>query len=174
VLLKRVFILMIAVALFATACAEDTADQFGDSVSSLDAAVGTEIKANGVVGLTCIPSRADPVGVWVGIRLDSIDIGTDAVVLGLQSTDARFGSHPSGCRDPQILLADSVFMVEGSSDPIFASSQAVIDGVTLLEFELTESATDYDVVFVPTFAYELKNGDRQTTVFGNIGRYSID
>ena len=136
--------------------------------------MGTELLATEVVPLPCIPSRNDPVGVWLGVRIHAAGITSGAYIIELQQTQARLGSHPSGCRNPQVLLANSVFLV-GDSEPIFASTASTSGDVTTLMFQLdAPTARGLDLVVLPTIEFEKKDGTRETTIFGLIGRYSLN
>ena len=166
--------LVLLSALMISACAgvEDAA-RFGPVLSPVQDLVGVELTANRVVSMPCIPSRRDPVGVWLGMQIIDVTISDDAFTLELVETDARLGSHPSGCRDPETMLVQSVFLIDGD-DPIFAQQQSLTAAGTRLVFQLDDkSPSDFDVVILPTFEFEMGNGMRQTTIFGLIGRYSM-
>lgn len=165
---------LFAVAVLVACGGIDRDEKFGPVASPVSELVGTELSANSVVDLPCIPSRRDPVGVWLAMRVDRAVPAADSFLLGLEQTDARLGSHPSGCRAPELLLAQSVFLLDDNDDPIFAAKEAVIDGVTLLEFDLEGPAVDHELMVVPTFRFEKKDGNLETTIFGTVGRYSID
>lgn len=165
---------MFAGLLLLSACTStEQAGEFGPVQLSLDEIVGTEIEVNRVVSMPCISSRRDPVGVWFGLRVHDANVEADVFTINLEETDARLGSHPSGCRSPAMLLAQSVFLLSGD-DPVFSSSESTEGAVTKLAFKLDgRSPEDLDVVILPTFEFLMGNGMRQTTIFGLIGRYSM-
>lgn len=72
------------------------------------------------------------------------------------------------------MLAQSVCLLDDGDDPIFAAREAVIDGVTLLEFDLDGPADEHELMVAPTFQFEKGDGSTETTIFGAVGRYSID
>lgn len=149
------------------------ADQFGPVLSPVREIVGTQVKANNVVAMPCIPSRNDPVGVWLAMAVSKAEVVGDVFTITLQETDARLGSHPSGCRNPTTLFAQSVFLLDGD-EPIFATAQSEAGPLTTLEFSVTDRSLDeLDLVILPTIEFEMGDGVRQTTVFGLIGRYSL-
>ena len=153
--------------------AATSGEQFGPVLASVDEIIGTELTANSVVSLPCIPSRRDPVGVWLSIQVHDAQVEDDAFTLALEATDARLGSHPSGCSNPETLVAQSVFLFDGD-EPVFASSESTVDDIVTLTFALQgRPAADLDVVVLPTFAFNMGDGNRQTTIFGLIGKYSL-
>lgn len=171
---RRPISIIAMVAVLLSSCgSEAETNRFGPVVSGVDEIVGTELMANRVVSLPCIPSRRDPVGVWLAMQVVGAEVAGDMFTLDLLQTDARLGSHPSGCRNPGILLAQSVFLFDGS-DPVFAQEQGLREDSTRLVFALADrDVADFDLVVLPTLGFETGDGMAQTTIFGLIGRFSL-
>ena len=167
-------VVAVVVALVLAACgSDDEASRFGPVVSTVDEIVGTELAANRVVSMPCIESRRDPVGVWIAMRVTDAELDDGLFTLDLQQTDARLGSHPSGCRNPAILLAQSVFLFDGR-DLVFARDQEMQGESTRLVFAVGDQrATEFDLVILPTFTFDKGDGRPETTIFGLLGRYSL-
>lgn len=166
---------IVAVVIIATGCASTPATTaFGNVVGSFDDIVGTELTDNRVVSLPCIPSRRDPVGVWIGLHIiDARSIGDD-LQIEVEPTEARLGSHPSGCRSPELLPAQSIFLLIDGHETVLAERQSQTVAVTTLHYALADAdGAMIDVVVLPTIGFELKNGERQTTIYGLLGRYSL-
>ena len=136
--------------------------------------VGTELTATNVVGMQCIPSRVDPVGVWIGIRVTDADVSEDRFTIGLEQTEARLGSHPSGCANPELKLAQSVFLLAGDDDSVLASAAAADGSITRLVFDLAgREPDDFDVAVLPTIGFSRGDGSPATTIFGFVDRIPL-
>ena len=98
----------------------------------------------------------------------------DAFSISLRASDPRFSAHPSGCRDPQLELVQSVFLL-GPDDETVLPSSAYLEGeATKLVFELDgRSPETWAAVLFPTLSFDDKSGERRTTIFGIVGFYEL-
>ncbi len=137
--------------------------------------VGEELFDSGVLGLSCIPSRVDPVGTFFDFVIGEIEVAADTVLVMVERQDVRFGSHPSGCRSPQVMPGQSWFLLGPELEPLFAVAEGIADdGTVSVAFELGDIDADQLVlVLAPTIEYLLGNGDRQTTTYGVVGAYTL-
>lgn len=177
--IKRVLAAILAVGSLASACGSS-----GDSVSSLAAdvtdspglseAIGTTIVDSQVVGLACIPSRTDPVGVFINLHIVDARLGDEVFQLQLAATDTRLGSHPSGCHDPDLVLAQSVFLLSSEDDTVLADRSSTAAGITTLEFDLDGHDPDQlAAVLFPTVSYAAGDGERETASYGLVGMFLL-
>lgn len=144
------------------------------ATQELSATIGNEITTSGVVPMTCIPSRTDPVGVLLGLEIVDWMVADAQVTVSLTTTYAKLGSHPSGCSDPSILIADSMFLLGPNDETLHATGEVQRDDATTLIFELGDRVVgDWTAVLLPTIEYALGNGDRQTSIYGFVGHYAL-
>ena len=140
----------------------------------LSTVVGNDLRASEVVPMQCIPSRADPVGVFLGLQIVDWDITAEAVLVDVRVNHALLGSHPSGCSDPFVVLQDSMFLLGPDDEAVHAQPIAVDGDTATLAFDLAGRMSDrWSVVFLPTIDYKLANGERQTSIFGLVGHYAL-
>ena len=157
-----------------TATARAPESLYADATPIADV-VGVKLFDSGVLGLSCIPSRVDPVGTFFDFVIGEIEITADTVLVMIERQDVRFGSHPSGCRSPAVMPGQSWFLLGPDLVPRFAVAEGVAsDGTASVAFEL-DGRSDDDLVLVlaPTIEYLLGNGDRQTTTYGVVGAYEL-
>ncbi len=146
---------------------------FGEA-EPLSAVVGNDLRASEVVPMRCIPSRTDPVGVFLGLQIVDWDVSADAVTIDVRVNHALLGSHPSGCSDPFVVLQDSMFLLGPGDEAVHAEPALVAGDTATLAFDLAgRASTRWSVVFLPTIDYQLANGDRQTSIFGLVGHYAL-
>lgn len=174
---------LVTVVLITAACAGnepsddaavDAAHPLFGATELLSDVVGSDLLASEVVPMACIPSRTDPVGVFLGLRIVDWQVEADMVSVSIRSNHARLGSHPSGCSDPMLVMQDSMFLLGPDDEAVHASRAVEADGATTLVFDLDDrSAAGWSAVLLPTIDYALGNGDRQTSIFGFVGHYAL-
>ena len=104
-----------------TATARAPESLYADATPIADV-VGVKLFDSGVLGLSCIPSRVDPVGTFFDFVIGEIEITADMVLVMIERQDVRFGSHPSGCRSPAVMPGQSWFLLGPDLVPLFASA----------------------------------------------------
>ncbi len=146
-----------------------------DDLPGHDTLIGTQVAGSSVVPLGCIPSREDPVGTWV--RIDVVDIRSDAgtIDVDLSPVDARFGSHPSGCSEPEIVGEESALVLtpDGAEPPSSASTSA--DGVASMRFDLGDwPESEVAIVILPRLTYLDGSGGERVTSYGVLEAFTIN
>ncbi|MGI9606037.1 MAG: hypothetical protein ACR2P0_07850 [Acidimicrobiales bacterium] len=149
-------------------------ESLGPELASISDEVGTTINHSAVVPLACIPSRNDPVGVFISVRLTGATIDSDSVSVSLESTDTRLGSHPSGCHDPELALAQSMFLLGPDDNAILAERTTTSGSEVTLHFDVAGRDLDsLAAVLLPTLAYRRGDDSPTTGVYGFVGAWRL-
>ena len=179
--MSRVLAVVVAVVMVASACSSRAETEilsishplFG-TTERLSEIVGTDIRSSQVVAMQCIPSRVDPVGVWLELEIVDWLVTDEEFAVRLRTSDSRLGSHPSGCSDPSPDLEQSMFLLGPGDQTVLASYAEEIGDTTDLIFELGDLAVEsLSAVLLPTLEFTAGGGERQTTIFGLMGFYQL-
>ncbi len=127
-----------------------------------------------VVPLPCIESRSDPVGVFMTVEVVGAEVRRDVAAITIRPTDIRLGSHPSGCREPEVLAEESWFVLDGDTT-IEATAKSVSGDETTVFFDLSVvEAPEVAAVLLPRIGYLDGSDMRRTSAYGPIEAFRLE